>query len=105
MEDVKVPLKTQSLPRKLATSQTRTETTTVRRVLRADPYRASAVIISYDQDIRMAFNEASAQDDTTMARWPVDTPYTHTARTELWIKTVTGSSETSVITERWATGE
>jgi hypothetical protein len=105
VEDIKAPVRVQELPRKMATTMSRSLGTTAFRVLRADHYRASATITSFDQDIYLAFNEASAQDTSTMARWPVDHPYTHTAATDVWVKTVADTSEVSIITERWATGD
>lgn len=105
VSDVKVPLRVQELPRKLATSQTRTLTTTVQRLLRADHYRATAVLVSFDQDVYLAFNEASAQDTSTMSRWPVNEPFRLTAAVDLWARSVTSTTDVSVTTERWATGE
>lgn len=105
VKDVKVPVRVQELPRKLATSRTLTITTTPAKILRADHWRASARITSFDEDVYIAFNEASAQDTSTMARWAADVPYTHTATTEVWIRSLQNTSEISVITERWATGD
>lgn len=105
VKSVTVPVRVQELPRKLATSQTRTVGTTAQRYLRADHWRASAKIVPIDGNILIAFNEASAQDDSTMAQWPMGEPYTHTAATDVWVKAVQNTVTVSVITERWATGE
>jgi hypothetical protein len=105
VKDIVPPVRAQILPRKLATSQTYTATTTAKRVLRADHYRASATVVSFDQDVYLAFNEASAQSASSMSRWPVGVPFTLTATSELWVSSVTTTTTVSVTTERWATGE
>jgi hypothetical protein len=105
VQDVKAPVRVQELPRKLATSQTRTVTTDASRLLRADHYRASAVVVSKDQDMYLAFNEASAQSTSTMSWWPKAIPFTLTAATDLWVASVTATTDVSVSTERWAVGD
>jgi hypothetical protein len=99
------PVRVQELPRKLATSQTKTVGTTAVRLLRADHWRASAVFVAFEQDVFLAFNEASAQDTSSMSRWPVSVPFTLTAATELWVASSTSTTMVSITTERWATGE
>jgi hypothetical protein len=105
VQEVRAPVRVQELPRKLATSQTKTVGTTAVRLLRADHWRASAVFVAFEQDVYLAFNEASAQDTSSMSRWPVSVPFTLTAATELWAVSSTGTTIVSVTTERWATGE
>lgn len=105
VESVKTPVRVQELPRKLATSRTLTVGTTPVRLLRADHYRAVATITSFDQDIYIAFNEGSATSNTSSARWTAVVPRDINAVTEIWVRAYTGTTEVSVITERWATGD
>lgn len=106
IENVTVPVRTQALPRKEATSMNRALGTTLtpqHQLLRADPYRASATMVCAE-DVWLAFNSASAQDTSAMARWPASTPFVLTATTELWVLP-TNAATVSVVTERWAVGE
>lgn len=99
------PVRTQDLPRKQAASRTRIATTTPLKYLAADHRRASAKVVSFDQDMLIAFNVASAGDPSTMSRWPKGVQYTLTADSELWVASITATSTISITTEFWATGE
>jgi hypothetical protein len=102
---VEGPVRTQALPRKAGASFTKTITTVAERVLRQDPYRAVAYVTSFDQDVYLAFNTASAQDTSRMCRWPRGVPFLSEAATDIWVASVTGTTAVSVSTELWATGE
>lgn len=99
------PIRNQPLPRKQAASRTRTLTTTVQKLLSADHRRASATVVSIGQAVLIAFNSASASDPSTCAVWPANLPFTLTADSELWAGSATGTTQLSIITEMWATGE
>lgn len=98
------PVRTQGLPRKQAASRTRTVTTTAVKYLAADHRRASAKVVSFDQDMLIAFNVASAGDPSTMSRWPKLVPYELTADADLWLASITATTTISFTTEFWATG-
>lgn len=107
---VDTPVRTQELPRKAATSVTRTAVNTPFRILVANKYRASVRLVSFDTDMLVAFNSASKETPSTMSRWPKTVPLTITATTDIWISSysVDGtpvSTSVSVITEQWAVGE
>lgn len=99
------PVRTQDLPRKAASTRTRTVTTTPIRVLTADHRRAVARLVSIGQAMLVAFTAAAAQDPSTMALWPQNTVFTVTADTEVWVASQTGTTSISVVAEFWATGE
>lgn len=99
------PVRTQDLPRKAASSRTRSGiTTTPVRVLAADHRRAIARVMSVGANMLIAFSAASAQDPSTMSLWPQNVSYTLTADTELWVAAATGTTTISVSCEFWATG-
>lgn len=104
-----VPLRTQALPRKAGATQTRILTTTAQRYLRADHRRARATVISTDATsagtFLVAFNEASAQDPSTMAVWPGATQLTVDADTEVWLAAAASTVTVGILTELWAEGE
>jgi hypothetical protein len=99
------PVRTQALPTKSAATFTKTVGTTPTRLLRRDHFRAGAYVISYDQDIWIAFSSASAQDTSRMARWPAGTPFPTQAGTAIVVAAVTGTTQVSVIAEYWAAGD
>lgn len=105
VEEVRSPVRTQELPRKLGTTQTKTVTTTPQRYLNANHFRAVATLVSFDQDMLVAFNSASAQDPSTMSRWPKGVPMTVKTISEVWLAAYTSTTSISITTERWATGE
>lgn len=105
VRDIHGPVRTQELPRKAASTRTLSIGTTPVRILRADHYRASAVITAFDQDIYIAFSEAAAQDTSSSARWTAVVPYVSTAVTDVWVRSYTSTTELSYVTERWATGD
>lgn len=102
---VEGPVRTQALPRKSGATRTRQVGTTPIKLLSGDHRRASAQIISIGNPMLIAFNMASQSDPTTMAVWPASVPYVLTADTELWVASSTATTNISVITEYWATGE
>jgi hypothetical protein len=105
VQEIKSPVRTQELPRKLGTTQTKSISANSQRVLKADHFRAQAIVVSFDQDMLVAFNMASAQDPSTMSRWPALVPMVVTTMSEVWVAAFTATSSVSITTERWATGE
>jgi hypothetical protein len=99
------PVRVQDLPRKQAASVTRTIGTVAKKYLSADHRRASVKIMSIGQNVLIAFNLASAADPSTMAEWPAGTAYTLTADSDVWLAAKTSTTQVSIITEYWATGE
>lgn len=105
------PVRVQALPRKAASTMTR-PVTSLRavRLLTADHYRASAVLVG-DVAFRVAFGEAAAQSAASMALWPGLEPLVVTAAVEVWVSCDADGSgdpvpaQVSVVTERWAVGE
>jgi hypothetical protein len=100
------PVRVQELPRKAASTRTVVAQAlpTPFRLLRPNPRRASAIIVA-DAAILVAFNPASAQDASTMANWPADTPLPITHTADVWVAAETGTASVSVLVEYWATGE
>lgn len=106
------PVRTQSLPRKAGSTKTVPITTTPFRLLRPNPRRASALIIS-DAAFYFSFTLAAAQIDTaittppqTMAMWPPNVPLPVTsADTDVMVAAKTGTANVSAVVEYWATGE
>lgn len=99
------PVRTQALPRKAASTKTRTVGVAPVRMLAADHRRAVAQVVSIGQNMLFAFSQTGAQDPSAMALWPQNVPFTLTADTELWVASATGTTSISVVAEYWATGE
>lgn len=99
------PVRSVALPRKAGTTFTRSIGLSTVQLLRADPRRAVAVITSFDDDLYIAFNVASAQDPSRMALWPKGTPFRCEAATEVYVQANTADTDVSVVTELWAQGE
>jgi hypothetical protein len=102
---VEGPVRTQILPRKAGSTFTKTVGTTPQRILRQDHRRAGAYLTSFGADLLLAFDSASAQEPSRMARWPALTPFPSEAITDIWVASESATSEVSIITELWATGE
>jgi hypothetical protein len=101
-----VPVRTQDLPKKAGATRSQTVTaTTWVRLLTADHRRAIARVISVGQNMLVAYNLASTQDDSRAALVPANTWLPSSAVTEIWVKSATGTTVVSYITEMWATGE
>lgn len=105
----RAPLRTQALPRKGGATFQKAVTTTPYRLLTRDPRRARATLISTAAaNIYMvAYDEASAQDPSTMTPWPGAVPFHVDARTEVWVALPSGGTtfQLGVSTELWAEGE
>jgi hypothetical protein len=99
------PIRTQDLPRKSGATRTRTIGTTPARYLAADHRRSNARVVSIGQNMLVAFNMASAADPSSMAEWPAGLVFTLTADSELWLASKTATTQVSIVTEFWATGE
>lgn len=104
VQEIKAPVRVQQLPRKAGATRTRAvgDTAAVR-VLTADHHRAQVTIVSASAFL-VAFAEAAAQDDSTMAWWPATVPLVVGTTTEVWLKAETGTAEVSIVTELWAAG-
>lgn len=103
--EVKAPVRTQQLPRKGGSTRTKNiGATTAVQVARADHRCGQVEIMSIDQNIRVAYSEAACQADSSMSIWPKLVPLTITATVDVWVKAVTGTTDVSVTTERWAEG-
>lgn len=103
VESVEAPVRVQVLPDKGGATQTRTVgASKAVPFARADPRRKSAVLMSIDQNILVAFSETSCQADSSMALWPKLVPMTVPATVEIWVKAVTGTTAVSLQTFRWA---
>lgn len=105
VERVKTPVRVQSLPRKQGGTRTVTISTTVKPLLAADHNRASAVIISFDEDFYIAFNPQSAEDSSTMQRWPKLVPYSVDITSPIYVKAFQNTTTLSFGTRLWAVGE
>lgn len=105
VEAVKTPVRTQTLPHPAGATRYRLVTTTAIKLLAANHYRGQATIVAFDQDMYVAFNRASAQDPSTMGRWPALVPMVITTDTEIWVSAFQATTNISVFTELWATGE
>lgn len=105
---IDAPVRTQALPRKTCTTQTRTLTAgaVARRLLTADPYRGQATLIA-DHAVYVSAHETGADDDGTSAWWPANVPLVITAVTELWARAASDqdASVVGILVERWATGD
>lgn len=100
------PVRTQELPRKAGSTKTVTANPLPSpfRLLRPNPRRFSAYVVS-DSAFLVAFNNASAQEASTMARWPANVPLPVTADVDVWVAAETGTADVSAVVEYWATGE
>jgi hypothetical protein len=99
------PVRTQDLPRKQGATRSRVIGTTPQKYFAADHRRASVRGVSIGQNVLIAHNAASAADPSTMALWPVNTPFLITSDSEIWFASASGTTTISTITEYWATGE
>lgn len=101
-----VPVRTQELPHKGGATFTNASVTTAPiRILRGDKRRARATLMSIGANMRIAFNNASAQDPTRMQLWPQNVPFIVTHDTDVYVAADAGTTSVSVSTELWATGE
>lgn len=104
VEEVATPVRVQALPRKSASTFTKTVGTVPFQLLRADHRRGRALLTSSDPFL-VAFSEASCQSEGSMAAWPADHPLELSATVEVWAMVPVDTATISVITERWADGE
>lgn len=107
VSEVKTPVRVQPLPRKGASTRTRTVTDTKAvQVLEANPRRYSASLMSMDQEMLVAFSQAACQDPSTMAVWPKAVPFPITATVDVYVQCATTSQTTrvAIVTELWAEG-
>lgn len=97
-------VRTQQLPSKGGATFTRAvNVTTPVQVLRADPRRRRAVLMSAD-DILVAFSESTASQASTSFRLLAAKELDIFAVVDIWILG-TAASFVSVLTEMWAMGE
>lgn len=100
------PVRTQPLPYKDGATRTRNiGSTGPTQVLWPDHYRGQAYLVAFTQDIYVAFNLASAADTSRMSRWPALVPMPISCVTGVWVQAFTGTTDVSITTELWATGE
>jgi hypothetical protein len=105
VSSVKTPVRTQPLPLKAGSTRYRQVTTTAIKVLAADHFRGLAYIVAFDQDMFVAFNAASATDTSRMSRWPALVPFPHICTTDLWVSSFQATTNISITTGLWATGD
>jgi hypothetical protein len=70
------------------------------RILTADPRRRYATILALTQNIRIGRNQSQALN--AGAVWPANVPLVINSRDELWVSSVTSTTDVSIIVERWA---
>lgn len=101
------PVRTQALPRKGGATRTRVvgDTKAVQ-LLTADHRRAKVTLMSMDQEMLVAFSEASTADPSAMSVWPKGVPFPCEATVEVWAQSAVTAQTTriSVTTELWAEG-
>lgn len=105
IQDAHSPLRVQMLPRKGATSRTLSVGATPYQVAWANPRRGRLVLMAMDQNLLVAFSQASAQDDSTMGVWPKLVPLEITATVDVWVRAATSTTALSITAEFWAEGE
>jgi hypothetical protein len=106
------PVRTQALPSKAGSTKTVPVTTAKFTLLRPNPRRRSAILIS-DAPFYFSVTQAAAQIDTsvttpppTMAMWPANVPLPMTAaETFAVVAAKTGTANVSAVVEYWAAGE
>lgn len=100
------PVRTQPLPTKGAGGKTWPAVGTKPiQILTADPYRASATLLSFDQTMIIAFRRTDSTDDVMVTYWPKLVPFTLRARTDVWVASATATTMLSLYQERWAESE
>jgi len=107
VEDVKGQVRVQVLPLKGGSTRTRVATDTKAiQVLEANPRRGRATLMSMDQEMYVAFSQASVQDSATMTVWPKGVPFPVTASVDVYVQCAVASQTTrvSITTELWAEG-
>lgn len=96
-------VRNQPMPTKDRSAKTLTvDATKFVALLTADPYRASADITSFDQDMILAYQRNAQVGDANTERVPKGIPKRITARTEVWVAAYTSTTSISVGQERWA---
>lgn len=105
VEKIKTPVRTQSLPRKQGGTKTVSVGTTSIRLVPSDHNRADVVIVSFDEDIYIAFNAQSAEDSSTMQRWPALVPYPVDITSAIYVKAFQNTTTVSFGSKLWAVGD
>lgn len=100
------PVRTQSLPAKAGGSRTVLVQTfpATYNILKANARRRQAFLVA-PAAFLVAYNDASAQDLSTMALWPANVPLPITAVVDVWVSAPAGTVSVSLLQEFWATGE
>lgn len=100
------PVRTQALPTKAGATRTvlLQAFPATYQIARANPRRRQAFLVA-PAAFLVAYNDASAQDLSTMALWPANVPLPVTASIDVYVSAPTGTVSISVLSEFWATGE
>lgn len=103
--DAKTPLRVQVLPHKGGSTRTRNVGAAAGvQILRADHYRSQVLLMSIDQNMLVAFTKGldPVQDAPFWGIWPKLVPLPITTAVDVWVASVTGTTNISIITEDWA---
>lgn len=99
------PVRTKELPSVGGATVTRNVPVTAIRILPDDPRRSSAKLVSFDQDMLIAFNVSSKETPATMSRWPKTVPFITDVSSAIWVAAYTGTTDVSATSAYWASGE
>lgn len=101
---VEGPVRTQALPRKSAGIRGITvESTSAKRLLTADPSRASATIMTGSVAVSIGGSKQEVEGGQP-GQMPANQVWTLGASDELWASSTSGATTVTVIQERWADG-
>jgi hypothetical protein len=100
------PVRTQALPAKAGSTRTvlLQAFPATYQIARANPRRRQAFLVAPNAFL-VAYNDAGAQDLSTMALWPANVPLPITAAVDVYVSAPTGTVSLSILSEFWATGE
>jgi hypothetical protein len=98
---VEGPVRTQQMPRTAGVRRTVTVGTSPKRVLTADPRRASVVLLAQGNPITVGSSQSEATG-AYAALWPAWTPLTLSDTEELWVAAPAGDTSLTVLTDAWA---
>lgn len=97
---VEGPVQSQAMPTRGGATVQRKVGVVPDRILNEDPRRSRVILVSKDDDMYVAFDQASILS-ATAAIWPKLVPLTITCTSQIYVAAVSTASVISAIPEQW----